>query len=121
MSLAIINNSSKHTALNANPDDCTLDARRRQVIKQKVLAIGKMSRSYAVLTEHPELVQQLKALSNGKLPIGILASGEEGIREAIHQKTMSHEPSKIKEQKDSASSNQPTPNHTPTRGAGGHV
>ncbi|CEP17118.1 hypothetical protein [Parasitella parasitica] len=116
MSLAILNNSNKHTAINANTDDTTLDARRRQVIKKKVLAIGKMSRSYTVLTEHPELVQRLKSLSNGKLPIGILATGEEGIQEAIRQKTMSIELSKIKEEKDSVLSNQPTPNCTSTRG-----
>ncbi|KAI8639446.1 hypothetical protein BD408DRAFT_421466 [Parasitella parasitica] len=121
MSLAIINNSNKHTAIGANTNDSTLDARRRLVIKKKVLAIGKMSRSYAVLTAHPELVQQLKALSNGKLPIGILAAGEEGIREAIRQKTAFHEPTKIKEQKESALLNQPTPNYTLTRGSGGHV
>lgn len=54
---------------------------RRQIIKKKVLAIGKMSRNYTLLREHPQLVQQLKNLSNGKLPVGALASGEQGIRE----------------------------------------
>lgn len=55
---------------------------RRQIIKRKVLAIGKMSRSYTVLKEHPQLVKQLKTLSaNGKLPFGTLANGEQGIRD----------------------------------------
>lgn len=59
---------------------------RRQIIKRKVLAIGKMTRNYNVLREHPQLVQQLKNLSNGKLPVGILATGEQGIREGKKKK-----------------------------------
>ncbi|OBZ86261.1 hypothetical protein A0J61_05698 [Choanephora cucurbitarum] len=111
MSLAIINNNTMDEfSLNGQP---SLDPHRRQIIKRKVLAIGKMSRSYTVLKEHPQLVQQLKVLSNGRLPLGTLASGEKGIREAIIQKTMSHELSKLKEQKDLAPNlyhHQPTPN-----------
>lgn len=81
MSLAIIQNNNKYTDINLENDHGTLDAHRRQIIKRKVLAIGKMSRSYTVLKEHPQLVQQLKTLTNGKLPVGTLATGEQGIRE----------------------------------------
>jgi hypothetical protein len=83
MSLAIIhNNDNKY--IDEITVDKSLDAHRRQVIKKKVLAIGKMSRSYTVLKEHPLLVQQLKSLtSNGKLPFGTLSNGEQGIREGI--------------------------------------
>ncbi|KAI8084378.1 uncharacterized protein B0P05DRAFT_535358 [Gilbertella persicaria] len=102
MSLAIINNNTAmdEFSLNGQP---SLDPHRRQIIKRKVLAIGKMSRSYTVLKEHPQLVQQLKALTNGRLPVGTLASGEKGIREAIIQKTMNNGLSKLKEQKDLSS------------------
>jgi serine/threonine-protein phosphatase 2B catalytic subunit len=89
MSLAVINtntNTSKNYSATMDPTTNTnqsaIDTHRRQIIKRKVLAIGKLSRSYAVLKEHPELVKQLKTLSaNGKLPFGTLANGEQGIRE----------------------------------------
>lgn len=55
---------------------------RKQVIKRKVMAIGKISRVYNVLKENPELINQLKTLSfNGKIPAGILTKGEQGIKE----------------------------------------
>jgi hypothetical protein len=79
------NNSNNNTTCFNEPtleSTPVIDDHRRQIIKRKVLAIGKMSRSYSVLKEHPELVEQLKTLSaNGKLPLGTLATGEQGIRE----------------------------------------
>lgn len=78
MTIAIINNT-------AVDNGSAIDNHRRQIIKRKVLAIGKMSRNYAVLKENPQLVQQLKCLSaNGKLPMGILSSGEQGIRDGMY-------------------------------------
>ncbi|KAI9478086.1 MAG: hypothetical protein EXX96DRAFT_608669 [Benjaminiella poitrasii] len=111
MSIAVIHsneNSKKYTKdFAVSP---SVDIQRRHVIKRKVIAIGKLSKSYNVLKEHSELVQQLKALSNGKLPVGILAMGEQGIREAIIQKTTANalnkptttndDLDKIKEEKD---------------------
>ncbi|KAI9360097.1 hypothetical protein BD770DRAFT_384858 [Pilaira anomala] len=100
MSLAIINNTFEDNY--SKESQQALDAHRRQIIKRKVLAIGKMSRSYTVLKEHPELVKQLKTLStNGKLPVGTLATGEQGIREAII--ATSKTDFKLKEQKDLSS------------------
>ena len=60
-------------------------AERRTVIKNKILAVGRMARVFAVLREEAERVSELKvATGTGKLPYGTLALGSEGIKEAIH-------------------------------------
>jgi serine/threonine-protein phosphatase 2B catalytic subunit len=60
-------------------------AERRVVIKNKILAVGRMSRVFALLREEAERVSELKSASgSSKLPYGQLASGSEGIKEAIH-------------------------------------
>ena len=56
---------------------------RRQVIKNKILAIGRLSRVFHVLREESESISELKLVSGGKIPIGTLATGGEGIRRAI--------------------------------------
>ncbi|KAI8981442.1 serine/threonine-protein phosphatase 2B catalytic subunit A1 [Pilobolus umbonatus] len=57
---------------------------RKTVIRNKILAIGKISRVYSVLRENSERVMELKSLSpSGKLPLGTLALGVEGIKSAI--------------------------------------
>jgi serine/threonine-protein phosphatase 2B catalytic subunit len=54
---------------------------RRQVLRRKVVVIGRLANCYRLLKEHPELVKQLKSLSNGKIPAGTLSKGEKGLRD----------------------------------------
>lgn len=61
----------------------TTDAKRR-AIKNKILAIGRLSRVFQVLREESERVTELKTASGGKLPAGTLMLGAEGIKQAIH-------------------------------------
>ncbi|THU96240.1 Metallo-dependent phosphatase [Dendrothele bispora CBS 962.96] len=57
---------------------------RRKVIKNKILAVGRVARVFALLREESERVSELKNVSgSSKLPYGTLASGSEGIKEAI--------------------------------------
>ncbi|KAI9317237.1 serine/threonine-protein phosphatase 2B catalytic subunit A1 [Dichotomocladium elegans] len=57
---------------------------RRVVIKNKILAVGKMSRVFSILRENSEQVMELKSISpTGKVPLGTLALGIEGIKSAI--------------------------------------
>jgi len=59
-------------------------AERRRVIKNKILAVGRMSRVFALLREESERVSELKSVSgSATLPYGTLASGAEGIKDAI--------------------------------------
>jgi len=57
---------------------------RKKVIKNKILAVGRMARVFALLREESERVSELKTISgSGKLPYGALALGAEGIKDAI--------------------------------------
>jgi serine/threonine-protein phosphatase 2B catalytic subunit len=59
-------------------------AERRKVIKNKIMAVGRMSRVFALLREEAERVSELKSVSGStKLPYGSLALGSEGIKDAI--------------------------------------
>jgi serine/threonine-protein phosphatase 2B catalytic subunit len=64
-------------------DPESLDAKRR-AIKNKILAIGRLSRVFQVLREESERVTELKTASGGRLPAGTLMLGAEGIKQAIH-------------------------------------
>lgn len=56
---------------------------RRSAMQNKILAIGRMSRMFRVLRQEAESVNELKAVSGGKLPTGTLLLGTEGIKNAI--------------------------------------
>lgn len=54
---------------------------RKIVIRNKIMAVGKISRVFSVLRENSERVMELKSLSpTGKLPLGTLALGVEGLK-----------------------------------------
>lgn len=56
---------------------------KRRAIKNKILAIGRLSRVFQVLREESERVTELKTASGGRLPAGTLMLGAEGIKQAI--------------------------------------
>lgn len=67
----------------SDPEDPNSIEFKRKAIKNKVLAIGRMSRVFQVLREESEKVTELKTVSGGRLPAGTLMMGGEGIKDAI--------------------------------------
>ncbi len=57
---------------------------KKQALRKKILAIGRVSRMYQVLREESENVQQLKSLTGGSLPKGTLLSGPDGLKSSLH-------------------------------------
>jgi serine/threonine-protein phosphatase 2B catalytic subunit len=90
MLIAVLNVCSKEELAdeekNMIEDKTTLNPiedaeQRRIVIRNKIMAVGKMSRVFSVLRENSERVTELKSLSpTGKLPLGTLALGVEGLK-----------------------------------------
>lgn len=70
--------STESTEVDSNSQDA-----KRRAIKNKILAIGRLSRVFQVLREESERVTELKTVTGGRLPIGTLMLGAEGIKEAI--------------------------------------
>lgn len=57
---------------------------RRQIIKSKIMAVGKMARVFSLLREESEKVSELKSVSSaGQLSYTTLASGTEDIKDSI--------------------------------------
>ncbi|KAI0276688.1 serine/threonine protein phosphatase calcineurin catalytic subunit Ppb1 [Russula aff. rugulosa BPL654] len=77
----------KESAEGSSSNVVTVDrdkAERRKVIKNKILAVGRLSHMFSVLREESERVSELKSISgSSRLPYGTLALGAEGIKNAI--------------------------------------
>lgn len=59
------------------------DEARRKALRNKILAIAKVSRMYSVLRKEGDKVEYLKAMNAGTLPRGALAHGTEGLSETL--------------------------------------
>lgn len=96
MLIAILNTCSKEeleedTPVTVGPisppvdrDPIETSEAKKRAIKNKILAIGRLSRVFQVLREESERVTELKTASGGKLPQGTLMLGAEGIKQAIN-------------------------------------
>jgi len=59
-------------------------AERKRIIKSKIMAVGRVSRVFALLREESERVSELKSVAGMKeLPSDTLANGAEGIKDSI--------------------------------------
>ncbi|CAI1608051.1 hypothetical protein SEUBUCD646_0L04710 [Saccharomyces eubayanus] len=59
------------------------DETRRKALRNKILAIAKVSRMFSVLREESDKVEYLKTMNAGVLPRGALARGSEGLDETL--------------------------------------
>ncbi|KAI9355666.1 calcineurin A CNA1 [Zopfochytrium polystomum] len=83
MLLTILNTCSKEE-LEEEKGGLVEETGRRQVIKNKIMAVGRMAVFFNVLREEKEKISELKNLmGTTSLPVGMLATGAEGIKNAI--------------------------------------
>jgi serine/threonine-protein phosphatase 2B catalytic subunit len=97
MLVAVLNTCTQEELMESSDDESAVISRaqetpqkedssteRRKVIKNKILAVGRMARVFSLLREESERVSELKSMSgSSKLPYGTLALGAEGIKDAI--------------------------------------
>lgn len=107
-------------------------AERKEIIRNKIRAVGKMARVFSVLRKESESVLQLKGLTpTGLLPFNTLSEGTEGINKALlkygsdtgakitsfeEARSLDRENERVPPRRDSQSSlgPQPTPPQTPS-------